>query len=78
MEQYISINRISFDSINESPLDDLEIKVTDDGARYIDHGPIFVNLMTISLQSLVLLSKTFCRIHIVGGLNIWCRHLYML
>lgn len=41
MEQHISINRISFDSINESPLDDLEIKVTDDGARYIDHGPIF-------------------------------------
>lgn len=41
MEQHISIN--------ESPLDDLEIKVTDDGAtidashsaRYIDHGPIF-------------------------------------
>lgn len=44
MEQHISINRISFDSINESPLDDLEIKVTDDGARYIDHGPIFCKL----------------------------------
>lgn len=54
-------------SLNESPLDELYIKVQDNGAKYIDHGPIFVNLMTISLQSLVSMLKTFCQIHIVGG-----------
>lgn len=31
-------------SLNESPLDDLEVQVTDDGAKYIDHGPIFAKL----------------------------------
>ena len=31
-------------SLNESPLDDLEVQVTDDGSKYIDHGPIFAKL----------------------------------
>lgn len=31
-------------SLNESPLDDLEVQVTDNGAKYIDHGPIFAKL----------------------------------
>lgn len=31
-------------SLNDSPLDELEIKVQDNGAKYIDHGPIFCKL----------------------------------
>lgn len=31
-------------SLNESPLDELDIKVQDNGAKYIDHGPIFCKL----------------------------------
>lgn len=31
-------------SLNDSPLDELDIKVQDNGAKYIDHGPIFCKL----------------------------------